>query len=190
MWIICVRFVFQLKKLTQIQVISSFALHYICFVYVTLRSFERCVQCGRWAGYEFSQSESKKHSKCKPKWKRIEHASGSWTRALKAVIGLDPKESTGRLSKRVKSNMSQPTKKRLKKFIFILLSALFTLLTTKTANCKPTLPFALPPSFQINFPKFPSFQQLIEKRQTDAMKSYRWETAGQLAFRDPFLANS
>lgn len=70
--------------------------------------------------------------------------------------------------------MSQPTKKRLKKFVFFLLSALFTLLTTKTANCKPTLPFSLPPSFQLSFPTFPTFQQFIEKRQANAMKSYRW----------------
>lgn len=71
------------------------------------------------------------------------------------------------------ANMSTPTKQHLMKFIFILLSALVTLLTSKTANCKPTLPFSLPPSLQISFPKFPSFQQLIEKRQSEAMKSYR-----------------
>jgi hypothetical protein len=71
------------------------------------------------------------------------------------------------------STMSTPAKQRLKKFIFILLSALVTLLTSKTATCKPTLPFSLPPSLQISFPKFPSFQQLIEKRQAEAMKSYR-----------------
>jgi hypothetical protein len=57
----------------------------------------------------------------------------------------------------------------LKRLIFVLMSALFTI-----SSCKPTLPFSLPQSLQFSFPSFStSFQQYIEKRQVDAMKSYR-----------------
>ncbi|XP_070491857.1 uncharacterized protein [Chironomus tepperi] len=59
------------------------------------------------------------------------------------------------------------SRQRVKRFIFILLSALFTI-----TNCKPTLPFSLPQSLQFSFPSFTTFQQYIEKRQTEAMKSY------------------
>lgn len=62
---------------------------------------------------------------------------------------------------------SRVSRQRLKRLIFILLSALFTM-----SNCKPTLPFSLPQSLQFSFPSFTSFQQFIEKRQAEAMKSY------------------
>lgn len=65
---------------------------------------------------------------------------------------------------------SRLIKKRLKKFIFVLLSALFTILTS--AAGKPTLPFSLPSSFGL--PTFNTFQKYIEKKQTEQMKTYRY----------------
>ncbi|CAO1391345.1 unnamed protein product [Diamesa serratosioi] len=66
---------------------------------------------------------------------------------------------------------SLSTKKRLKTFVFALLSALWLL---TTANCKPTLPFSLAKS--LSLPSFSSsfstFQQYIERKQAEQMKSY------------------
>jgi secretory phospholipase A2 len=60
---------------------------------------------------------------------------------------------------------------RLKHVFFVVIGVLSIVLRKSVVNCDPS-PFELPPSLQWKFPKLPTFQEFIEKRQISAMKTY------------------